>query len=65
MTTIRLQASAGHDVDRVQVIGSREPNVNQPDKLAPTAIVRLGPNVARFELFNDVDGAQDWTTTDA
>lgn len=61
---IRLQGSGVHDVDRIQVVGSREPNVNQPDRLAPTAIVRLGPGLARFELFNDVAGADDWTMPD-
>ena len=61
---IRLQGGGVHDVDRIQVVGTREPNVNQPDRLAPTAIVRLGPGVARFELFNDVAGADDWTVPD-
>lgn len=61
---VRLQATGVHDVDRMQVVGDRQPNRNQPEKLAPTALVRLNSEADRFVLYNDVPGAEDWLISD-
>jgi len=58
--TIRLSGRGPHDVDEVQVVGAQRSNVNQPDKLAPTALVKITNGSDRFTLYNEVPDASDW-----
>ncbi len=56
---VRLSGSGPHDVARIQVIGTREPN-NTSGKLAPTALVKITNGSGTFNLINDVPGTDDW-----
>ncbi len=57
---VRLSGSGRHQIDDVQVIGTRQPNNGDPSKLAPTAAVKITNGSAKFTLHNGVDGAADW-----
>lgn len=57
---VRLSGSGDHDVDRIQLIGQRRPNNNSPDKLAPTAAVKITNGSGTFTVWNGVAGAADW-----
>jgi hypothetical protein len=57
---IRLQSTGSLVLDRVQVVGEQAPNSDQPESLAPTELVLLAATTARFELYNDVPGAENW-----
>ncbi len=57
---VRLSGSGSHDVDRIQVIGERRPNNNSPDKLAPTAAIKVTNGSGTFTVWNEVAGADDW-----
>lgn len=57
---VRLSGSGTHDVDSLQVIGSRQPNNGSPNKLAPTAAVKVTNGSGQFTLHNGIAGADDW-----
>ena len=56
---VRVGGTGAHDVDKIQVIGERQPNRGNGN-LAPSHIVRITNGHPKFTLFNDVPGANSW-----